>query len=465
MIFSDAEFLLLFFPFTALVIRAAQLTGSRMVTAAVIIGCSFGFYMQWNPQDFVVVISSITLNFLIANAGFLSQRLRLGLCVGINVGYLFFLKYIVATGLISTAGQAAGNLFGTLGLPLGISFITFQQIGFVVDQVEGRDREPNFLRYLFFVLFYPHLVAGPLVPHRLLCAQIDRRPFLRPSMTFLKVGFAYLAVGMVKKLMIAEPLSLVNNELFRASAELSMPEAWFNAVLYSFRIYFDFSAYSDLATGIAYLMGIQFPRNFISPYKATNIFEFWRSWHVSLYKFFRQYLYLRLIRIPLFRRQAPLAILVVMILSAMWHGVGWGYLLWGLGHAGVMIATRAALKAGWAGRGGLPWLGRLGAVTLTFALVTLLWVPFALNDLGLIGLYFGRLFSFTAGLGHLPPIRWATLALPALIVFLLPNSHQLCLGNRHRPWLPWLALLLFALALPLAVGRAAPSPPFIYFQF
>ncbi|CAK0768293.1 alginate O-acetyltransferase complex protein AlgI [uncultured Gammaproteobacteria bacterium] len=461
MIFSDAVFLFGFFPLAWVIVRLSHLLGNRLLTAATLIVISFAFYMQWNPQDFIVVFTSVTINFLIANLPGVPARMKLWACVSINVGYLFFLKFIVATGLISTAGAGAGNLFGTLGLPLGISFITFQQIGFVVDQVEGRDREPNFIRYLFFVLFFPHLIAGPLVPHRMLCAQIDRKPFLCPSLTFIKVGFAYLAIGLAKKLLIAEPLTSLNNELFRASADLSMVEAWYNAFLYSFRIYFDFSAYSDLATGVAYIFGIQFPRNFISPYKSRNIFEFWRCWHVSLYKFFRQYLYLRLVTFQFFRSHGAMAIMVVMVLSAFWHGVGWGYVLWGVGHGAAMIVSRQLAKKSGRSRGrAAPW-----AVAGTFILVTVLWVPFALNNVERIGLYFGRMLSLSGGVDHLGGGRWLAFLLPALITFALPNSHQIAFGGRNRRWLWPLALGLLALSVPLAIGRNAPPPPFIYFQF
>lgn len=466
MIFSDARFIMLFFPAVLLFVALLRLTGNWMVVALGLITVSVAFYMQWNPADLAVVACSVTLNFAIANIPGLSRRFRLWSCVGLNVGYLFFLKYVVAAGWFTPLTTGAGNLFGTLGLPLGISFITFQQIGFVVDQAEGRDREPNPIRYLFFVLFFPHLVAGPLVPHRLLCSQLDRKPFLRPSATFLRVGLAYFAIGLVKKLAVAEPLNVINNELFRSTAHLSMVEAWFNVFVYSFRIYYDFSAYSDMATGLAYLLGIQFPRNFTSPYKATNVFEFWRNWHITLYKFFRRYLYIRLVRQDFFRNRAPAAMLIVMLLSAMWHGVGWGYILWGLGHAAAMIATRFAVKRGWISAAGpVSRLDRFAAVAGTFFIVTVLWIPFAVTDLHSLGLFGGRLVSLTQGSAHMQASWVWMLLATAVLTFAAPNSHQICLTQRHAAWLLGFGMVLGCLALPLAVGRLAPAPPFIYFQF
>jgi alginate O-acetyltransferase complex protein AlgI len=465
MIFSDARFIFLFLPLAWVILALARRTGQPLVVAATFIAVSFAFYLQWNPSDFIVVISSVLLNFAIANSPLLRRSVKLVLCISLNVGYLVFLKYFVATGLIPRFA-AAGNLFGALGLPLGISFITFLQIMFVVDQAEGRDREPNPIRYLFFVLFFPHLIAGPLVRHRMLCGQIGRKAFLRPPAQFLRVGFAYFAIGMAKKLVIAEPLLTVNNELFKATAELSAVEAWFNAFIYSFRIYFDFSAYSDMATGLAYLFGIQFPRNFQSPYKARDIFEFWRTWHITLYRFFRQYLYLRLMRLPIFVRRAPMAMVIVLTLSAMWHGVGWGYMLWGCGHAGLMITTRGLAKLGIL-RSRRPAAGfrRIVATATTFTLVTVLWLPFAINNLGGLRLYLPRLVAPDFGISHLTASMLLLLATPLIITFAAPNSHQLCLGGRRRAWLIPFAAALFALAAPFSIGRQSPPPPFIYFQF
>jgi alginate O-acetyltransferase complex protein AlgI len=464
MIFSDARFFLIFFPLALLLISLARASGRRLLVAATIIVISFAFYLQWTPSDFAVVMASILMNFAIANVLPLSRRAKICLAVTVNVGYLVFLKYIVATGLFH-GSASAGNLFGALGLPLGISFITFQQTMFVVDQAEGRDREPNFIRYLFFVLFFPHLVAGPLVRHRLLCGQIDRNQFMRMSVQFVRVGMAYFAIGLGKKLLIAEPLTVLNNELFKATAELSMVEAWFNAFVYSFRIYFDFSAYSDMATGLAYIMGVQFPRNFESPYKAPNIFVFWRRWHITLYHFFREYVFLRLMRLNLFRRSTGLAILVVLLLSALWHGVGLGYVLWGLGHAMLMIGRH------WLGRTGIisadpaTGLARYGSIALTFLCVTLLWLPFAINDMHYLGVYLSRMVSFDGGFVRISAGGAVLLEAAAVLALAFPNSHEICLSGRRSRWLLPFAIVLGALAVPLAVGRLTPPPPFIYFQF
>jgi alginate O-acetyltransferase complex protein AlgI len=463
MIFSDARFFLIFFPLALILISIARRSGNRLVVAATIIVISFAFYLQWRPSDFVVVMASVLVNFSIANILPLPGRAKIWLCVAANVGYLAFLKYIAAAGLFHAS--AAGNLFAALGLPLGISFITFQQTMFVVDQAEGRDREPSFIRYLFFVLFFPHLIAGPLVRHRLLCGQIDRKPFMRMSAQFARVGFAYFAIGLAKKLLIAEPLAIINNDLFKATADLSMIEAWFNAFVYSFRIYFDFSAYSDMANGLAYMMGVQFPRNFESPYKAPNIFVFWRTWHITLYRFFREYVFLRLVRLHFFKRFTGMAILIVLFLSALWHGVGVGYLAWGLGHAALMIGKLWLARAGMVSATPAAGIARYFSTALTFLCVTLLWLPFAINDMHYVVIYLRHLVNLDGSVGRISPLGALLLPAAVLVAFAFPNSHEICLGWRRSRWLLPFAIVLIALALPLAVGRLTPPPPFIYFQF
>jgi len=366
-------------------------------------------------------------------------------------------------------------LFGALGLPLGISFITFQQISFVVDQAEGRDREPNFLRYLFFVMFFPQLVSGPIVKHSKLVPQIYRKAFMRFSISFASVGFCYFALGLAKKTLIADPLAENNAIFFARTAELMPVEAWLNMFMYSFRIYFDFSAYADMAVGLGYLFGIQLPRNFISPYKATNIGDFWRVWHQSLYHFFREYLFKRLLRVPLCQRHVPFAVMTVMLVSAVWHGVGWGYLAWGAGHGLLMVAYRWGRRHvdfSRPGRSGplahFIWLWTCRG--FMFVAVSFLWLPFATNDAVLVWDYLGRMFDLSSlfvvlDLPNADRTHLLYTILAALLAFACPNSHEISLGGRKKLWpLCWAAFLIVA-SIPTIISRTADPVPFLYFQF
>ena len=429
--------------------------------------------MYWNPLDVLFVWFSVILNFYISRSERISKSAKLISCVTFNAGYLLALKIFVSSGAGSASNEALA--FSALGLPLGISFITFQQISFVVDQAEGRDREPSFSRYLFFVMFFPQLISGPIVKHARLIPQIYRKTFVRFSASFASVGFCYFAIGLAKKVLIADPLAAANDVFFAETSNLLPIEAWINAFMYTFRIYFDFSAYADMAVGLGYMFGIQLPRNFNSPYKSTNIAQFWRIWHISLYSFFKQYLFKPLLRLQFFQKQVLCSIVVVMFVSAVWHGVGWGYMMWGAGHAFLLICYRTLGK-----RIDFSSIGKSSQIALfawrcfcigsIFLLVTLLWIPFAINDYAVIAEFFGRMFDVSqltimTNLPYADRNHLLLLGLGAFISFFCPNSHQIALGHRRAVWPLYWSCLLILLSVPEMIARSASPIPFLYFQF
>jgi len=245
--------------------------------------------------------------------------------------------------------------------------------------------------------------------------------------------------------------------------------------MYTFRIYFDFSAYADMAVGLGYIFGVQLPRNFNSPYKSTNIAQFWRIWHISLYNFFKQYLFKPLLRLHFFQRQVFLAIVVVMLVSAVWHGVGWGYMMWGAGHAVLLICYRVLGR--WIDFGTLfksnpvsAFVWRWVCIGTIFFLVTLLWLPFAINDYGVIEETFIRMFdlprlTIVSNLPYADRTHLLLLGLAAMISFFCPNSHQISLGFRRAVWpMYWAGFLIF-ISIPTMIARSANPIPFLYFQF
>lgn len=474
MLFSSTAFIMWFFPATLLAVALARRLRHPYAPMVVLLLASVVFYMYWRPSDILIVLVSVVANFAIARSARLSQRTKLVACIALNVGYLGLLKILISGGVgLGVDDQAL--LFGALGLPLGISFITFQQIAFVVDQAKKRDEERNFLHYLFFVMFFPQLVSGPIVRHRQILPQVFRRPFNHFNAAYFSVGFAYFGIGMAKKILIADPLAQMNSLMFNNYQDLETIEAWLNMFAYSFRIYFDFSSYADMAVGLGYMLGIQLPRNFNSPYKATNIAQFWRIWHISLHNFFKRYVYEELLRVPALARRTALVIVIVMVLSAVWHGVGLGYLAWGLGHAALLLAYRFARKRlhlrARHDRGAVAgflsaWLAR----GLLFLAVSVLWLPFATNDLGVVGSYLGIMLR-PEGLLQFTNLPLASLtdllivALAALLVFCAPNSHQISLGFRRKGWpLLWAAFLIVSCLHPMWRQTASPVP-FVYFQF
>lgn len=305
----------------------------------------------------------------------------------VNLGAIGYFKY--AGFLVSAASHAFGANWAMPGilLPLAISFFTFQQIAYLVDAYRGETEEHDLLNYFLFVTFFPQLIAGPIVHHREMLPQFLRRGATRLRLNNLAVGLTIFVIGLFKKVIIADGMAGYATPVFAAAdsdVALNFIEAWSGVLAYTFQIYFDFSGYSDMAVGLARLLGIRLPINFFSPYKADSIIEFWRRWHISLSRFLRDYLY-----IPLGGGRAGIParyrnILITMLLGGLWHGAGWTFIVWG-GLHGLYICINHAWQ-NFKRRFGFP-VGPLAAWTrlpsrvLTFLAVTMAWVFFRAESL------------------------------------------------------------------------------------
>jgi len=262
-------------------------------------------------------------------------------------------------------------------LPLAISFFTFQQIAYLVDVHRGETQERNFLNYCLFVVFFPQLIAGPIVHHREMLPQFARDTLYRLRAEHLAVGFTIFAIGLFKKVVLADGIATVPNGVFDGVGNgipVTFFEAWGGALAYSFQLYFDFSGYSDMAIGLARMFGIRLPLNFNSPFKATSIIDFWQRWHITLSRFLRAYLYIPLggNRKGEFRRS--LSLMVTMLLGGLWHGAGWTFVLWG-GLHGVYLV----INHGWRKIHGRRKKSKLGAIIawmITMLAMVFAWVPF-----------------------------------------------------------------------------------------
>ncbi len=338
MLFSSCDFLFLFLPFCLISLVIFRALNSRIILIYWLIILLTVYYIYWNPIDIAFIAVTILVNFFITRYERFSSSLKIWACVLFNSSYLVFFKILVSAGVGGGADIDSGGLFGSIGLPLGISFITFQQITFVVDNAEGKDCEASLVNYAFFVMFFPQLVSGPIVKHSHILPQTYRESFKRFNWKHFEVGLGYFGIGLAKKVLLADPMSEFNHIMFANTATLTIVEAWLNAFTYSLRIYFDFSAYADMAVGIGYMFGIRLPRNFNAPYRTTNFANFWRHWHITLYLFFREYVFKRLIAANFFRRRSGIAVLIVLVISGLWHGFGLGFLAWALGHcAGILL--------------------------------------------------------------------------------------------------------------------------------
>ena len=271
---------------------------------------------------------------------------------------------------------------GVIILPLAISFFTFQQIAYLVDAYRGETREYNFLHYCLFVTFFPQLIAGPIVHHKEIMPQLTKEKIYSFCSENFNVGITIFILGLFKKVILADSVAVYATPVFEAASKnvsLTFVEAWGGALAFTCQLYFDFSGYSDMALGLGRMFGIRLPLNFNSPYKAVNIIEFWRRWHMTLSRFLKHYLYIPLggSRKGKARRQANL--LITMLLGGLWHGASWTFVVWG-GLHGICLAINHAWHSIRRFMGHdiekVSWQGRILSRTLTFFVVVVGWVFF-----------------------------------------------------------------------------------------
>lgn len=510
MLFNSYAFIFVFLP---LVMAGFFLVGrtSHKGAALWLALASLVFYGWWNPRFVILVLVSILINY---TAGYYISRKRnevpelakamLTLAIVVDLGILAYYKY--ANFFIANVSQLAGIEFSALDiiLPIGVSFFTFTQIAFLVDAYRGIAREYNFIHYLLFVTYFPHLIAGPVLHHKQMMPQFAERTTYTPSLENINIGLTIFVIGLAKKVLLADQFALYADPIFSIAGQGGHPsliESWVGGLSYSLQLYFDFSGYSDMAIGLSRMFNIRLPLNFDSPYKAPNIIEFWRRWHMTLSAFLRDYLY-----IPLGgNRNGPIHrhmnLMITMLLGGLWHGAGWTFVLWGGLHGTYLIINH--LWHSISGRSGpSPGWRALPGTALTFTGVVFAWIPFRAPDLdtafhlwaGMLGLNGislppamavkvpAWLHDLVVPGGALPMsvlnAKEVFLALPAglAIVWLLPNAQQL-LASFNPAWdrvrspttNGWRLIptngavlgILFAASLMMLTRESA----FLYFQF
>ena len=377
MLFNSYIFIFLFLPLALLGYFLLNHRKQFRAANAFLILMSLWFYGYFNPRYLLILCLSILCNYALsrgmARAGRKGLR-RFLLILGIlgNLGTIFFFKYYDF--FITTVNSVFSRNFNLrhILLPLGISFFTFQQISYLVDSYRGETAGYRFLDYALFVSFFPQLVAGPIVLHSEMIPQLQDAEKRRFCWNNLGHGMFLFAVGLSKKVLLADVLGKAVDWGFGGLDTLyamSAVDAILVSLCYSFQLYFDFSGYCDMAMGIARMFNLQLPQNFNSPYKALSPMDFWARWHMSLTRFLRNYIYIPLggSRKGKFRTYAN--VMIVFLISGLWHGANWTFVLWGGLHGAANCLNRAG-KAVW---------DRLHTVTrwiLTFSLTNLLWVIF-----------------------------------------------------------------------------------------
>lgn len=457
MLFNSFAFLLGFLPF-ALALHWLAERFAPQWRLAVLLGLSFLFYGWWDWRFLPLLMASILVNWLIAEA---FHKTRAGalitLAIVLNLAVLALFKYF------NFFSDLAGMIPGLptpkleLALPLGISFFTFHHVMYLTDLRRGQAPRYGLVRYALYIAFFPQVLAGPLVRWREIMHQLDERPYQRPDAAErIGRGLLLLTAGLAKKVLLGDPLSEYANPVFAAAAagtQITVVEAWQATLAFSFQIYFDFSGYTDMALGLALLFGIVLPQNFEAPYRSASIQDFWRRWHMTLSRFLRDYLY-----IPLggSRHGLPLqvwALFATMALGGLWHGAGLTFVAWGVAHGLALIAALFWRRAN------LPMPAPLGWL-LTFAFVTLCWVLFRATTFEAALAIYKALFGFApVGSG----LKWRSLLPAAAFAIIGPTAWNLVHKLPPARWIAIVAGLLFVVIL-LKIGQEA-NYEFIYFQF
>ncbi|WP_341896282.1 MBOAT family O-acyltransferase [Ferrovibrio terrae] len=511
MLFSSFGFIFGFLPVTLGGFLFFRHCNAMQAAKLWLIAASTVFYGNFIPVHLLVLGLSTLANFSLGRL-LLRRRSAVILASGValNLGVLTVFKY--ADFIVGNINVLLGTSLPLAGfiLPLALSFFTFQKIAYLVDVYRGGAPRYSFGDFVLFVVYFPQLIAGPIVHHRDIMPQIAAMGQRRDVATDLTVGSTAFVIGLFKKLAIADSLSVYSDSVFGAATGGATPDllsAWVGVLSFTLQIYFDFSGYSDMALGLSRMFGIRLPVNFLSPYKATSIIDFWRRWHITLSEFLRLYLYVPLggNRRGLWRRYRNLWI--VMLLGGLWHGAGWTFVVWGGLHAFYLSVNHTARSLGWPRFSGPA--GRLAAWLVTMLAVMVAWVFFRAPDgatalrmlAGMAGQGGIILPSAAAALNALAPVRLDVLGvsfgglhmldvtarsqllwLPAGLVICLcaPNVADWLRGwnlSLRRDtesglsawWLRWQPTLLWGVAISLLLAFCVTyqqnTAPFLYFQF
>jgi alginate O-acetyltransferase complex protein AlgI len=505
LLFTQVEFIFIFLPiawfgYFFLFNRSRARVDAQVVWLAF---ASLCFYAYWDIRFLPIIATSIICNYLfgviISNqpAKSRARNWTFFLAIACNLAALGTFKYAnFAIGILNSVADLKLHSV-SIELPLGISFFTFTQIAYLADVFGGYRSEKNFGKYVLFVTYFPHLIAGPILHHSEMMPQFGAKENRGFSAERTSIGLTVFAIGLFKKAIIADGFALIANPIFTAVASgtghVTAADAWVGALAYSLQIYFDFSGYSDMAIGLSTMFGIRLPFNFDAPYKSQSIIEFWRRWHITLSRFLRDYLYIPLggSRKGAARRSLNLA--VTMLLGGLWHGAGWTYVLWGALHGLYLGINHLWIEI----RNQVPVLGRLSqtlwfacfSLLLTQVAVVIAWVYFRADNIRVAHRMLGAMLGLAkpedlAKASSTSTVDVALIAVGYLICIALPHVNaifrQWHIGlDTYKSPTPWnICDIRFSLEPRWALGAgvllllgifvsfvAGDGSQFLYFQF
>ncbi len=378
MLFNSYEFIFAFLPITFILYFYLNHKRLTQASKGLLVFSSLFFYSWWNISYLPIILVSMLFNYLLGNilangTSKFSKKSTLIIGIVANLSLLGYFKY--ADFLIENFNLAFSNNVPLLhlALPLAISFFTFQQISYLVDSYRKETKEYDFLNYALFVTFFPQLIAGPIVHHKEMMPQFAKTRNKIINYNNIALGLFIFAIGLFKKVIIADTFATWATAGFDVATTLNLFEAWATSLSYTFQLYFDFSGYTDMAIGAALLFNIKLPINFNSPYKAKNIQDFWRRWHITLSRFLRDYIYIPLggNRKGSFRTYANL--MTTFIIGGLWHGAGWTFVFWGFLHGLALVIHRAWSNLGFKLWGWVAWF-------ITFNFINIAWVFFRAKE-------------------------------------------------------------------------------------
>jgi D-alanyl-lipoteichoic acid acyltransferase DltB (MBOAT superfamily) len=522
MLFNSYEFIFLFLPFSLLGFWAIITFRNTSLVTGWLIFISLLFYAIWSPKFLLLLLFSITVNWLfghtihrfglknISNQPGMPKILKFLLIVGISfnlflLGYFKYTNFFIDT--INSLGSSLEPLHNLI-LPLGISFYTFEQISYLVGVATGKGKHYDFPRFLLFVLFFPHLIAGPILSVEELIPQFCQENY-RLDVRNLSIGFTVFSIGLFKKAVMADAIAGYASSIFDF-AEIGQPLgfilAWQGAIAYSLQLYFDFSGYSDMAIGLAKLFNIDLPMNFFSPYKAIGIGDFWRRWHITLSRFLRDYLYIPLGGSRQGKQRQYINLVITMLLGGFWHGANWTFILWGLLHGTYLVIDRVWQQFQQTYRLELEgFWHRTAARSLTLLAIIVSWVLFRSQNLTVAGNILSGMLGFSGfllpeeklmskfhfltsmGVKFVPDYPFIgirgtlEMLLMIAIVLFIPNVYQFMsresisidvykhLQNQTTAWWAWKPTYLYGIMVGAIFFAAIYSfnkpSEFLYFQF
>ena len=471
MVFSSNIFLFFFLP----IFLIAYFVTPQKYRNYTLLFFSIVFYAYGAPDFVFLLVGECIINYFLVRgmaktekAG--TKKLLCGLSVIMALGLLLYFKYanFFMENLNTIMGWAHHEPLDWMkvALPIGISFFTFQSITYTIDVYRGTTPPSQKLTdYVLYIMMFPQLIAGPIVNYNSVAAQLVERT---STMEDRVVGFYRFVIGLAKKVLIANTMAAYADQVFGMNyGDLASGTAWIGILAYTFQIYFDFSGYSDMAIGLGKMMGFRFPENFNDPYTSRSVTEFWKRWHMTLGNFIMNYLYIPLGGNRKGKGRMYFNLWLCFLLSGLWHGASWTFVLWGAFHGLFICADKLFHK------NALKKTGTIPSVIITFFLVAMDWVLFRVDTAADAGSFYKALFAFKGGLTVAGDAQfWCTFALAVVFSFLtlIPYGQRLqdsIFADSYSKPLSWTMFAITLVLFILSAGSLCVSDfnPFIYFRF